>query len=164
LGAGPSDERVPGGRGGGGTPNWSRNALTRSGLTAAGDSCNSDPSLLTNGAALTLGVAADADTFFLFRDGGTKAVASFLRSRNSGSAEIVAEALERGSGAEVDPGVVEGLGGNDGCPKMGRVWYFWGGIYARGFCARYGEKPGGGAAGCIVLAGGGNDVNVLKFP
>lgn len=163
MAAGPSDEPVPGGGGGGGAPNWSRNALTRSGLAAAGDSRDSDPSLLTDGAALTLDVAANADAFFLFRDGGTKAIASFLRSRNSGSAEIVAEALEKRSGAEVDPEVVEGLGGNDGCPKKGRgeccAWYFCAGRDERGLCTRYGEKPGGGAAGCIVFVGGGSDVN-----
>lgn len=119
FGAGSLEEPVPVSCGGGGAPNWSRSALTRSGLTVAGNSCDSDPSILTDGAALTLDVAGDAETFFLFRDGGTKAIASFLRSRNSGSAVIVAEALEWSTDAE-GPGVVDGLGGSDGCPTTGR--------------------------------------------
>ena len=61
----------------------------------------------TEGAALTFGVD---EAFFLFTDVGMKAVLSFLRSRSSGSAEMVAE--EEIASTFVDTG----FGGKDGCP------------------------------------------------
>lgn len=58
----------------------------------------------TEGAALTLACGA-APAFFRFKVLGTNEVASFLKSRSSGSAEMTAAA---------DIGAL-GLGGNDGC-------------------------------------------------
>lgn len=94
-------------------PNLSFNELTRSGREAGGGSEES-VSPPREGAALTLDVDVPVAGFFRLRDVGTNAVASFFRSRNCGSAEIVAAtvlaAIPVGKASETD----EGLGRSDG--------------------------------------------------
>lgn len=91
-------------------PSWLFNTPTRSGR-AWGDVASW--STLTDGAALTFEEAGAPEAFFLFNDVGTKDVASFFRSRNSGSAEIVALAC---TALATAASPVEGFGGNEGCP------------------------------------------------
>jgi len=93
-------------------PSWLFKTPTRSGR-AWGDVASWP--ILTDGAALIFEEAGTPEVFFLFSDVGTKAVASFFRSRNSGSAEIVALACTALESA-ASGGAVEGFGGNEGCP------------------------------------------------
>lgn len=64
---------------------------------------------------MTFEELGNADAFFLFSDAGTKAVASFFRSRNSGSAEIMALVCTPLAGM-VPRVPEEGFGGKEGCP------------------------------------------------
>ena len=94
-------------------PNLSFNELTRSGREADAGSENSDIPP-REGAALTLDDGIPAAGFFRLRDVGTNAVASFFKSRNCGSAEIVAVAVLAAIPAGEAPEIDEGLGGSDG--------------------------------------------------
>jgi hypothetical protein len=75
----------------------------------------------TEGAALIPVDGPEGPAFFLFNEAGTKAVASFLKSRSCGAASIVADALvgplgldaAAVGGAPTTPGV-PGLVGKDG--------------------------------------------------
>ena len=101
-------------------PSWSLSVLIKSGrsVVALGPpapfSVPEPAEGPTDGAALTF-TEDPAVGFFRLSAAGTKAVASFLKSRNSGSAEITADADVGPVGARGLAGAAAvGMGGRDG--------------------------------------------------